>query len=267
MTPETCFTNLLSSFRPEGAGLTTDVPTNWMQGRTAYGGLTSGLMLGAVQRLHADLPPIRSALVNFTGPVSAPPTITSEMMRQGRNVTTVAARAEVEGKPVATATFSFGAARESHVRLDHAAPEAPAPQGCELFIPEFAKALAPAFHEHFEMRLIAGDRPMSAADHGYVRCWVRHVDPGAHDGAAPLLCLADILPPAVYPMLKKRGPNSSMTWICNFLDEDLSTEDGWWQIETNLSAARDGYSSQVMRAWNTRGDLVIDGMQAVALFV
>ena len=263
---QTSFSHLLANFRPSGEGLTTEVPENWRQGRTAYGGLTSGLLLGAVQHLPADLPPIRSALVNFTAPVTEPPEITTELLRQGRNVTTIAARAEIGGKPAAIATFSFGAARGSHVRRDRAAPEAPAPADTELFIPEFAKALAPAFHEHFEMRLIAGDRPMSGKDHGYTRCWVRHADPAAR-GAAALLCLADILPPAVYPMLKKRGPNSSMTWICNFLDDDLSTDDGWWQIETDLSAARDGYSSQVMRAWNTRGDLVIDGMQAVAIFV
>lgn len=259
--------HLLAAFRSEGAGLTTDVPETWMQGRTAYGGVTSALMLAATERLHTDLPPIRSALVNFTGPVSEPPLITTELMRQGRNVTTIATRAETAGKPAATATFSFGLSRESHVRLDHPAPDAPTPEDCDPFIPEFARALAPAFHIHFDFRLIAGDRPFSGADQGYVRAWVRHADRAARDGAAALLCIADILPPAIYPMLTKRGPNSSMTWICNFLDDDLTTDDGWWQIETNLTAARDGYSSQVMRAWNTRGELVIDGMQAVAVFV
>ncbi len=265
--PDVNFADLVKALRPDGGGLTTDIPENWMQGRTAYGGLTSGLMLGAVKHLHPDLPPVRSALVNFTGPVSSPPVITTELMRQGRNVTTITARAEIDGKPAATATFSFGAARESHVRLDRPAPDAPTPDDCEPFIPEFAMALAPAFHVHFDFRLIAGDRPMSGASLGYTRAWVRHAALAARDGEAALLCLADILPPAVYPMLTKRGPNSSMTWICNFLDEDLGTVDGWWQIETNLTAARDGYSSQVMRAWNSRGDLVIDGMQAVAVFV
>ena len=78
---------------------------DWMQGRTAYGGVTSGLLLGAVQRLFPDLPPVRSALVNFTAPVGENPLLTARILRQGRNVTTVEARAEVDGQTTATAAL------------------------------------------------------------------------------------------------------------------------------------------------------------------
>ena len=266
MTDET-FSGLIGALRADGNGLTAPVPDSWKQGRTAYGGFTSALLLAAAQKNHPDLPPLRSALVNFTGPVDAPPAITTELLRQGRNVTTVTTRAEIAGNTVATAIFSFGAARESQVRLDRPAPDAPPPADCEPFIPDFARSFAPAFHTNFDFRFIAGNRPVAGADHGYARAWVRHQDPAGRDGAAGLLCLADILPPAVYPMLKQMGPNSSMTWICNFLDDHLTSSDGWWQVETNLTAARDGYSSQVMRGWNADGKLVVDGMQAVAVFV
>ena len=40
-----------------------------------------------------------------------------------------------------------------------------------------------------------------------------------------------------------------------------------WHIETKQTAAKDGYSSQIMRYWNQNGLLVAEGMQFVAIFV
>ena len=82
-----------------------------------------------------------------------------------------------------------------------------------------------------------------------------------------LIAVADLPPPAIYPTLRKPGPNSSMNWIFNVMSDDIATRDGWWLLEHQLTAGRDGYSSQVMRVWNTDGDLIVDGMQSVIIFV
>jgi acyl-CoA thioesterase len=84
---------------------------------------------------------------------------------------------------------------------------------------------------------------------------------------ASLLCIADVLPPAALPLFKRMGPVSSMTWIFNVLSDNPRTDDGWWHIETDLTAARNGYSSQIMRIWSTRGELVVEGVQSVAIFI
>ena len=47
--------------------LTADLPDTWMQGRTAYGGLTAAIALEAAMRSQADLPPLRSAQTAFVG--------------------------------------------------------------------------------------------------------------------------------------------------------------------------------------------------------
>ena len=52
----------------------------------------------------------------------------------------------------------------------------------------------------------------------------------------------------------------------NLLTDTPETEDGWWQVESRLTAASGGYSSQVMRIWNTDGELVVEGMQSIAIF-
>jgi len=89
----------------------------------------------------------------------------------------------------------------------------------------------------------------------------------SREGIESLLCIGDVLPPAAIPMFNKMGPISSINWMFNILTDTPVTEDGWWQVETRLTAARDGYSSQVTRFWNTNGNLVAEGMQAVAIFV
>jgi acyl-CoA thioesterase len=254
------FSELISTTDPQVA----DMPESWKQGRTAYGGLTSALMLVRARAMVADLPPLRSALINFTGPVTEPPFITTELLRQGRNVTTISARGDVGGKAVSTGTFSFGAARASHLDIGCPGPAVKAPDDYPLFHPEDS-AFVPAFTRNFEVRLIEGSRPMSGGTTGDLRCWCRHKDPASRDGEAALLCLADILPPAAMTVMTELGPVSSMTWIFNLLRAP-ETDEGWYQVEAKLTAAQDGYSSQIMRMWNRQGELIVEGMQSIAIF-
>jgi acyl-CoA thioesterase len=189
------------------------------------------------------------------------------MLRQGRNVASVEARAAVDGQVVTTGAFSFGAAQQSDIAVALPGPDAPPPEECDPYIPAQAAAFAPNFHHNFDLLLIEGDRPLSGSTRGYLRLWARHRDKAARGTLPGLLCLADALPPAVFPLYRKLGANSSMNWICNVLDADPQTRDGWWQMESHATGAADGYSSQHMRAWNTDGQLVLDGMQSVLVFV
>lgn len=264
---EMTMSGVLDAMDAGPGGLTAQVPMNWTQGRTAYGGFSSALLLAAARYQRPDLPPLRSALINFTGPIGAPPVLTSDVLRQGRNVTTVQARAEIGGKTAAAATFSFGASQVSEIAQSHPAKPAPAPEDTEHFIPPSIKNSRVQFFRNFDTRLIEGARPITGADRGYVRVWSRHRDTAMHDRIEGLLSIADVLPPAVFPMLRTPGPNSSMNWICNILSDQPRTRDGWWMIETDLTAAQGGYSSQVMRVWNTDGELIADGMQSVVIFV
>lgn len=241
------------------------IPDDWKQGRTAYGGLSAAFLLEKVRFDFPDLPPLRSVIVNFTGPVTDHPILSTAVLRQGRNVTTAYATAEIDGHIVCTATFSFGASRDSTIRVDAMADDVPIPDQVPSFFPPGTEKFAPAFTRHFETKLIEGGRPMSGAERGYIRCWCRHRDTQAQSGEAALLAIGDMLPPAALPMLKHFAPVSSMTWMCNFLGH-TDTEDGWYMLDSDLTAARDGYSSQVMRIWNRRGELIADGMQSVTIF-
>lgn len=255
---------LLSDLLKSAASGQARVPDSWRQGRTAYGGLTAALMLQAA-RARAPDTPLRSALINFTGPVTGDPALSAAPLRAGRNVTTVEAKAALEGACVGAGVFSFGQSRESSVVQDAPAPDAGTPDSYPDFMPPDYARFAPAFFSNFDVRLIEGDRPVSGSDRGYVRAWARHRDEAARAGELGLLCLADVLPPAAMPMLKSPGPVSSMSWLVNLLCAP-ETENGWFMVESELTAAREGYSSQAMRIWNTDGRMIADGMQSIVVF-
>lgn len=261
------FNEIANNVVAEGEGYRGIIPKGWRQGRTAYGGLTAGLSLIAAQKQFSDLPPFRSATINFIGPVTGDPVFTSRKLRQGRNVTSVETQGTVDGKPISNATFIFAAERGSAVRVDFPAPETPLPAVCEPFTPPGAEGFVPAFFNRFDTRLIEGARPMSGAKEGYIRTWSRHHDEASREGIASLLTLGDVLPPSAAPLFKELGPVSSVNWIFTVLSDDPKTEDGWWHVETKLTAAMGGYSTQVMRIWNTDGQLVAEGMQCVAIFI
>jgi len=250
-----------------GEGYRATIPDSWRQGRTAYGGLTAGLSLIAAQRQFSDLPPFRSATINFIGPVTGDPVFTSRLLRQGRNVTSVETEGTIDGKVISSCIFIFGGLRESSVTVDYPAPDASLPAACEPFTPPGAEGFVPAFFNRFDTRLIAGARPMSGAKDGYIRTWSRHADPDSREGMASLLTIGDVLPPSAAPLFKQFGAISSVNWVFTILSDNPQTEDGWWHVETRLTAAAGGYSTQVMRIWNTNGQLVAEGMQCVAIFM
>lgn len=258
---------VIESMTSQEEGWLVNIPQDWRQGRTAYGGLSAALALEACLKDYPDLPPLRSAMINFVGPVTVDPIFKSTLLRQGRNVTMVEVKGFADGVLILSVTFSFGGSRPSEITIDCSAPNTPEAESCDLFTPLEAKAFVPSFFHNFDTRLIEGGRPMSGFDKGYIRVWSRHQDQNSREGMSSLLCIADVLPPAAMPLFKKMGPVSSMTWTCNILVDDISTLEGWWHLDTSLTAARDGYASQVMRIWNSDGELVVEGMQSVAMFV
>ena len=261
------FTELIDSLeaKSEGGRLvwSTTITENWMQGRTTYGGLSAALCLSAVHRQFTDLPELRTAQINFTGPVGGKISIECKELRRGKSVAYIEAVMNNE-KGVAThAVFCCGAPRESRLNTVFAdSPDMPTPEASTDFF-EFESG--PVFANNFDCRLAQGGLPVSGSKDNEHFIWIRHKDPKATDLAA-LLGIADMPPPAVLPMFTTPAPISSMTWMLNFANNHTTTRDGWWLMRTAGEYALDGYSSQDMQVWNRDGELVITGRQNVALF-
>jgi len=252
---------VLAAARPIDGGFAAAVPENWMQGRTAYGGFSAALALAAAQRLADDLPSLRSATVNFVGPLAGEVEVRAKILRRGRNASWISAEVSNEAGVGLTATFVFMGAVEASTLHLH---EVPMPAGVvplDQAVPLPGRA-GPSFAPNLERRF---GLPQNADKVPEIVWWERLKDSEGLDPMLALILLADALPPGVMP-LTGPAPISSMTWLINLLTPLPQTQDGWFLLRAAGNYAEKGCSSQDMAIWNTHGEAVAVGMQSIALF-
>jgi len=259
------FKTLMHSGKQTGAtAMSFHVPDSWMQGRTTYGGLTAALCLEAAMSTSGGRP-IRSAQIAFVGPVSGDVECTATLLREGKNTVFTSVRMIGETGVAAEAIFAFGAHRESSLNFAHLpAPEVTAPDETASFFGDSPKR--PAFTRNFNIRLAKGKPPMSGAPDADMSLWMRHKDGAVAPDALSVLALADAPPPAALAMLTGPARISSMTWMAEFLTDDIQTEQGWFLARHVADTSKDGYNSQAMTLWNTSGQPIMIGRQTIAVF-
>lgn len=244
-------------------GFAATIPEEWQQGRTAYGGVSAALALEAAKRLGDELPPLRSAQVAFVGPVSGEVRVLPRLLRRGRNATWIAVEIVGEGGVGLVGTFVFMQSLPSTASVQAPAPPANLIRPADAAIAD--SDLRPAFLRHnFETRHALPKAEGKPAD---VCLWVRLLDRSGLSPEAEILLVGDGLPPAVLPVMERRGPVSSMTWQVNLLGADhASSADGWWLLRSTADQAAAGNSSQAMMLWAQDGTAKAAGTQSVAVF-
>lgn len=257
MTP---IADILASAARTDAGFTCAVPGDWMQGRTAYGGLSAALALQAALDLEPDLPPLRSAQVAFIGPLAGEVAVTATRLRRGRNAAFLQADVASDAGLSLRATFVFMAPLASAVAHD-TAPRAP------VALPGADAEIYTGPDDGFFTSNFNFHDPKAA--HGPAE-WLRWARLRGRDGLHPmveLMAIGDALPPAAFKLIQdRRAPLSSLNWQINFVAPEPATRDGWWLLASTADAAQNGYSSQRMTVWNAMGDMVAEAMQGVAIF-
>lgn len=251
---------IIDALAPADGGWRGHIPDNWLQGRTAYGGLSTAIALHVAQRSDVDLPPLRSALVAFIGPLSGEVVIRAQRLRRGRNAAFIQVDVESEAGLGLRATFVF--MRDVASSVDHAvgtSPSFPCPRPDDR---TFSGVKGVAFTRNFEF-VDCRDARIGPAE--WLR-WVRLVDRDGLDPAVELVAIADCLPPAALKLLGGPAPVSSMTWQLNLLTPAPATRDGWYLLRASSDYARAGSSSQAMAIWNADGTPIADQMQSVAVF-
>lgn len=234
----------------------------WMQGRTLYGGASALVAYTQAIRAFPDLPPLRAGQVGFVAPVGGQVDLSTEIVRRGKSVTQLRSEIHREGKLALTAFFLFGAPRAANALHPAAVPaDFPTHYGqCEPVM----EGVGPAFiQNNFELRRA---QDTSGPGEPVVRRWARLKDCGSIDPISELILLGDVLPPGAMRAMQRQGPISSINWSFNLLNVKPHTEEGWWVSENASQHADDGYSSERLRLWNSAGELVVDGMQSVAIF-
>ena len=256
MTP---IADILAAAERIDTGFRTAIPADWMQGRTAFGGLSAALALQAALDLEPDLPPLRSAQVAFIGPLAGAATVTATRLRRGRNAAFIQSDVTSEAGLGLRATFVFMAELPSAIAHDEAprgrvappAPDAELHTGPETF-----------FTGNFN--LWDPKRDLGPAE------WLRWARLRAREGLHPmveLMAVGDALPPGAFKLAAERQtPLSSLNWQINFLTPEPATQDGWWLLHARTDTAHHGYSSQRMAIWNAAGEPVAEALQGVAIF-
>lgn len=254
---------IIAGLEPDADGWRGNIPDNWLQGRTAYGGLSTALALHVAKASEENLPPLRSAQVSFVGPLAGPITVRASRLRRGRNAAFVQADVESEAGLGLRAVFVF--MRDQESAIDYRAGSSPdfarPGAGDRVFSGKFT-AGAPSFLTNFEFldRREGGDDPAE-----WLR-WVRLKERAGLDPEVELAVIGDCLPPAALRLMRSFAPLSSMTWLLNLLGPAPTTEDGWWLLRAQTDYARAGSSSQGMGIWAADGTPVAQQMQSVAIF-
>src|SRR3546814_6199782 len=76
---------LLATLRTEDGQASAHIDEGWMQGRTAYGGISSAVALAATMALHPTETPLRYAQISFVGPVGGDCSVGTRVLRQSKS--------------------------------------------------------------------------------------------------------------------------------------------------------------------------------------
>lgn len=242
------------------------IPQDWMQGRSAFGGLQAALLLRAIRARVPGAPPLRNFQVNFVAPVpqDQPLMCAVQVLRQGRNVLQVQARLLYEGNILCLATGIFGASRQSLINL---APLMRRIEGATTGVGKTlaAETTAP-FLQHFSLLWLQGDPPFSGAEQTESVVELAHRDPMSTT-EAHIVALADVVPLAGLSLLQRPAARSSLSWMLELLTDSLDglPREGW-RMDTALVAAASGYTHQSGILWGPGNQPVALSRQTGAIF-
>jgi acyl-CoA thioesterase len=256
MTP---IAEILAGADTHETGFRTAIPADWLQGRTAYGGLSAALALQAALDLEPDLPPLRSAQIAFIGPLAGDVTVSATKLRRGRNAAFMQSDVTSEAGLGLRATFVFMADLASPLEHDQARRANVEPPAADAELYSGPETFFTGNFNFFDPKLQLGATE-----------WLRWVRLREREGLHPtveLMAIGDALPPGAFKLATdRRTPLSSLNWQINFLASAPSTDNGWWLLGAQADRVHRGYSSQRMSIWNAAGEPVAEAMQGVAIF-
>jgi acyl-CoA thioesterase len=258
------FSEELKSVRRDGETWIASISEDWLQGRSAFGGLQAALAVQVMRELVPEEVPLRSLQVAFIAPVPASTVrMDAKILRHGKSVTQVEARF-LDGDATACLVIGvFGAARESTLRVLPAQPAVEAMASPHVL--RYVPGLLPQFTQHFEAKWLQGDIPFTGSKKTAQVVEVGLKDEGVAD-EAQVIAFADFIPPVALSMLNQPAPGSSLTWMLELFADARGLPLTGWRIDAQLHAAQDGYTSQQVMLWGPNGEPVALSRQSMVVF-
>jgi len=262
----TPFSALLESRRHIGNTVFYDLPEDWLQGRTAFGGVSAALAVQAMRDVAGADRPLRGLQTSFIGPVPAGTLrVEVRVVREGRAMRQVEAALKVGEDTACLLLGSFGLARDSVIPAFTPAQPAALAVDAARALP-YVAGVSPAFTQHVEFRWAAGDPPFSGGTARDMRVHMRLRDE-AIDHELLCVLLGDAAPPVAFGHFDRPTMGSSVTWALELLPcSPAPSPDAWWRHDTEMHAFSAGYSHERAALWTPQGELAAVGYQIVAVF-
>jgi acyl-CoA thioesterase len=249
-----------------------DIPAGWRQGRGAFGGLTVGTLIRAIEQTVADpARAVRSVTAELPGPTEPGPSeIAVDVLRRGNSVSTVRAALVQQGEVRSHAVAIVAAARALDAPLtwrELRPPEAPPWQDVAasgIGIPTPGGPPWPEFAQHFEYRPVEGI-PLAG---GPARCvgWIRPRHPDAAYDAGAIAALVDAWFPAAMVRMPQMRPCATIAFTLDLIDrvDDLDPAVPLLYRGT-VPVCGDGYFLETRELWGEDGRLVAINHQTFAV--
>ncbi len=240
----------------------------WSQGRTVYGGLSAAMLYMASKSHIHSLRVLRSISTNFVGPllVDVPFTIQVEVIREGKNVSQVQARAIQEDKVAVVAQCCFGENRASKISVKNAElHDLPTPTNAK-FIPQIPK-VTPKYFRHIDLSINDGGIPFTGKSSTSYGGWMRYTTAPESITDGHIIGLIDAWPPTVIQMLKWPAPASTINWNLEFIHphRDVKPKD-WFAYKSHTRHADAGYAHSEATIWDSHGKVIALSRQTIAVF-
>jgi acyl-CoA thioesterase len=241
---------------PAGEGRIAD---GWATPRGPHGGYVMALLAGAMERaVDGPARQARSLTTHFLRPPRLGPVhVETTIERAGRSMTTVTARMEQDGRPIALALGAFSGAYDAPELGEVPMPAVAPPEPTADPLPG-----APPFARRLALQPRFGDLPLSGSDKDMVGGWIDLPEAGALGGAA-LCVLADGYYPAIWPRLTEfhAAPTIDLTV---HVRAPLPVA-GPLLARFTSRLARDGFFEEDGELWTRDGTLVAQSRQLALL--
>jgi acyl-CoA thioesterase len=248
-----------TAIRPAGDGLYEGaVAEGWEVLRGPHGGYVAAIVVRALEAELGDPGrQARSLTIHFTAPPQPGPVqIRCRVERAGRSLSTVSARMEQDGRPMALALAAFSVPWPEAVGYSLEPPDVAPPEDVEVVV--WRKPM-PEFRKHLEFRPTFGGELFGGSDRALTGGWMRANEPPAAFDAAYVAMLADAWAPAPFVAVKEPflAPTIDMTVHFRSPLPPAGMEPGDPVLGHFESRhARDGFFGEDGALWTPGGELI-----------
>jgi acyl-CoA thioesterase len=238
----------------------TRIPESWLQGRSAFGGLS--VAFGLRHCLDQESAPPRTVTARLWS-VIPPGVLRSKAvaLRRGRSVRIWRSRLEVDGQSVGEVDVIFGLPRESKIMIG--GPPVPAGVRSAGRMLDASQKHVPAFLQHIDLCWLEGQPPFSGSQSRIIGGFCRHRT--LSKGYGGIVALLDSWPAPVLSMSAAPIAASTVQLTAHFTREQ-PFDSGWFRYRAEAITSKDGYASTRADLWSADGHHVGWMEQLVAIY-